>query len=219
MRSDKKYNRGKKDYQRRPSFRQPRKSFLIVVEGQTEELYLKKFKIDFRSKLIDIHIVNPGCTDPMNLVNRAMELKKQREREAKREFVVPYDREDGVWVVYDLEAPNHIRRTQSPVAKQRADANNIRIATSDPAFEYWYILHFEQTTKSFDDAVKTEEHLITHWPDYRKATTPPQDIYDKTDDAIKNAQWARNHLRTSGDDAKTDVDILVLLLRENSQNH
>jgi len=211
----KKHGRNGKDYQRRSPSRKPQKSFLLVVEGETEELYFKKYKDDARSNLIDIHIDNPGGTDPGTLVNRAMELKQRMEREAKRsEFVVQYEE---VWVVYDLEDPHHIRREQSDRVKQRADTkeNNIQFAISDPSFEYWYILHFERTTKSFNDANEIEKYLKQLWNGYKKATPPPRHVYEKTSTAIENAKWVRKELAKSNSIApKTDVDFLVVKLIE-----
>ena len=211
----------KQRYERRPAFRHPKKSFLIVVEGKTEEEYFKKYKNDSRSNLIDVIVDNPPCTDPVNLVNRAMELKRQKDSDAKKsEFVVPYD-ERGVWVVYDLEKMHDARRTLSIVVQEKVKNNKIELAVSDPAFELWYILHFKKTTKSFNDADETEKYLKAIlkkekiWPDYQKATTPPQEIYDRTNTAITNAKWVRNQLNTTGDTApKTDVDLLVEELRD-----
>ena len=212
---DRKKHRGNgSDYQRRSASRRPRKSFLIVVEGETEELYFKKYADDSRSRLIDIFVDNPPCTDPINLVKRAMELKQQKERDAKRsEISVPYDE---IWIVYDLERVHDERRKLSNDAGQMAKSKKIQIARSDPAFEYWYILHFKQTTKSFNDAAETERYLKRFWPDYRKATTPRKNIYEKTQAAIGNAQWVREQLEKSRSKApKTDVDILVEELIEN----
>ena len=214
--SRKKYQR----YERRKAFRSPQKSFLIVVEGQTEEAYFRKYVNDSKSKLIDLVVDNPPCTDPINLVNRAMEVKRQKEREAKKsEFVAPYD-EKAVWVVYDLENAHDVRRKLSNDAQGKVKKNQIQLAISDPTFEYWYILHFERTTKSFNDADDTEKYLKNIlkkkkiWPDYKKAATPPQTIYDVIDTAIANAQWVREHLKESNSTAPmTDVDLLVTELR------
>ena len=50
--------------------------------------------------------------------------------------------------------------------------------------------------------------------DYKKGAAPPQDIYERTDVAISNAQWVRERLEEIGDTAPmTDVDLLVEALR------
>ena len=113
-------------YARHQAVRSPQKSFLIVVEGDTEEKYFKEYKNQTRSGLIEIVIDNPPCTDPITLVNKAVKLKKQKEREAKNsEFVVPYDE---IWVVYDLEKAHDDRRRQSKEARGKITKDKIQFA-------------------------------------------------------------------------------------------
>lgn len=211
-------SKGKRDYRReygrRPPSREPQKSILIVVEGETEKLYFLEYRNAFRLPLIDVelHVENPDCTDPINLVARAIKLKNQRKRDVKNgNALVEYDE---VWTVYDLEGVHDPRRKQSTDAKKIADENNIRIAVSDPSFEFWYILHFEKTTKSFNDADEVRRYLKKHIPGYKKATQPSSEIIAKTETAIENAKWVRKQLETSQSTApKTDVDLLVVSMQ------
>ena len=204
----------KRSLGRRPASREPRKSILIVVEGHTEELYFKKYKNDFHLRLIDIepHVENPPCTDPISLVSAAKELMKRRKQDAGKSYAfVDYDE---VWVVYDLEKVHDERRPQSNQAKQQTQKEKIQFAISDPSFEFWYILHFEKTTKSFNNADEVERHLKRHFPNYKKATPPSQEIIDRTDIAIENAKWVREQLERSQSTAPiTNVDQLVISMR------
>jgi len=64
---------------------------------------------------------------------------------------------DSVWVVADGDVnynnPDPITAKDSLLSKARkmADAKGIQIALSNPCFEFWYLLHFQYTTKFFKD--------------------------------------------------------------------
>jgi hypothetical protein len=184
---------------------------LVVTEGKTEKEYfeeLKKWK-----KLHGLIVIeNPNCTDPNSLYEVAKKRKEEEQEKSKISYMsLPYDE---VWIVYDLEEPNSMRRNQSKQVEDRVRySNKIHIAKSDPSFEFWYVLHFERTTKSFTGASEVEQYLKKHWKNYRKGITPTQNILDKTDTAIRNANWVREQLESSqSNDPVTDVDKLVTVI-------
>jgi hypothetical protein len=185
---------------------------LIVTEGQTEEEYFKALRNWKRLHGL-IVVIKPNCTDPVSLYNVAKELKEQEQEKSKTgNITLPYDE---VWIVYDLEKPNSERREQSKKVEEKVKSpNKIYVAKSDPSFEFWYILHFEKTTKSFTGADEAEQHLKKHhWKDYRKAITPTQNILDKTDTAVENAIWVRKQLESSNStEPVTDIDKLVAVI-------
>jgi hypothetical protein len=74
---------------------------------------------------------------PKTLVERASELKKIAEREARRQKD-DFLKYDEVWCVFDVDAHPNLAD-----ALQQARANSILLAVSNPCFELWLLLHFQ----------------------------------------------------------------------------
>ena len=161
------------DYRRKKSSNESSRGnkFLIVTEGaKTEPNYFEKFREFLGLKSIDVKIVHPEGTDPKTLVHAAINLKSKNEKEAKRQQeringVVKYDE---VWVVFDLEKTHDERRRLAREARDQAKAQNIQVAYSDPSFEYWLLLHLNDTTAPLKDSDEAVKRLKKHWPEYEK---------------------------------------------------
>jgi hypothetical protein len=163
---------------------------------------------------LEVVIHHPNCTDPKNLIKAAMALRDQRRREAKQGTAVPFDE---VWVVFDLEGNNPVRKKQAQAA--RSSKGPILLAESDPSFEYWYLLHEEYTTKQFRDVDDLINSLQTYClKEYRKNECPID--LAKTPRAAKNAQKVREyHKNNGGNYPFTDVDLVVRALNESTRPH
>jgi len=114
---------GKAQYKRRVNRFEPRIRFLIVCEGKkTEPNYFKKFPIPPDS-VVEVEGIGAN-TD--RLVREAIRLKSM-------------NKYHQVWVVFDRDSftPEHFNN-----AINLAEANNIKVAYSNEAFELWYCLHF-----------------------------------------------------------------------------
>lgn len=109
---------------RKKNFKQTRKSFLIVCEGEkTEPNYFEKFRVP--KKVFDVVGIGANTT---SLIRKAIKLRNNSN--------TTYDE---VWCVFD--------RDSFPVqnfnnALSLATKNNIKVAYSNEAFEIWYLLHF-----------------------------------------------------------------------------
>lgn len=83
---------------------------------------------------VDVEI-DPAQGVPLTLVQRAVERSRD-------------DEVDECWCVFDVEWPlNHPHLDQ---AIRLADEHGIRLAVSNPCFELWLILHFEDQTAFLD---------------------------------------------------------------------
>ena len=135
---------------RTPGVQPTGKTFLIVTEGEkTEPLYFAAIKKRLRLNTAEGKIVSPAGTDPMTLVDEAIKRAQERSRLAKKsDEIVPYD---DVWVVFDLESAHDVRREQAKVAKTIGLKRGNKFAPSDPAFEFWLLLHETYTTRPFAD--------------------------------------------------------------------
>lgn len=122
---------------RRTPNRRPRSRLLIVCEGKvTEPKYFKAFRHEHRNQLVEVEVLPDGGV-PKTLVEHAVDKKKSAERTARR-FADPYLKYDEVWCVFDVdEHPN------LPEAKQQAMDNGLDLAISNPCFELWILLHFQ----------------------------------------------------------------------------
>jgi hypothetical protein len=195
------------------------RSFLVVTEGEkTEPNYFEALRERLRLRTVDVEIVHPKGTDPITLTQRAMELRDQRKKEAKKGNVIEYDE---VWVVFDLEKAHDIRRDQATRAIQMKKAGEIHFARSDPSFEYWLILHFEYTTSPLADSDEAEARLRRHWPEYEKCCSPRTEVLDRLPFAVKNAERCRVYQKDAGGDGNpsTDIDLLARSLNAATRPH
>lgn len=124
---------------RRQPFRDLKPTVLIFCEGEkTERQYFEKFAHQHRNSLIRVEVVKKTGV-PLPLVKNAIEYKKENETQAKREKD-PNIAYDSVWCVFDVD--NHPRVAE---AKKLANDNKIQVAISNPCFELWLVLHFQES--------------------------------------------------------------------------
>jgi len=195
------------------------KTILIVTEGEkTEPNYLNALRKRFQLAATSIEIIHPDGTDPVTLTNRAIELRDQRKKQVRSGAVaVAYDE---IWVVFDLEKTHDERRKQDIRARSMPKAKGIRFAVSDPAFEYWLLLHEEFTWATFTDCDAVTARLKKHWPDYKKDSTPSSDFLEKVPVAVKNAGRVRtDNEKSDRTNPATNVDLLVCSMNEATRPH
>lgn len=121
-RSNSSFNNRSKSYKsRRIDQVTPRKTILVVCQGeQTEPNYFKKFG----SEWLTVRIEKVG-KDTISVINKAKKLKKEFEE---------------IWVVFDKD---DFDDSTFDNAIQSARSSKIKVAYSNECFEVWYILHFE----------------------------------------------------------------------------
>jgi hypothetical protein len=121
---------------RRPAYREQLLRILVVCEGQVSEpRYLIEMKRVHKNRLISVKVVGEGGA-PINAVDQAIRLKQQATEKARRSGD-SYDLYDEIWCVLDVDDHESLQR-----AKERARANGILLAISNPCFELWLLLHF-----------------------------------------------------------------------------
>jgi hypothetical protein len=189
-----------------------RKRVLILCEGESEKIYLNGLKSDYfnRNSLsgVKIEILSPD-SNPMGLVEEA------RRRIKKERSAYPYD---SVWIVFDKDTHSSI-----PEAFDIARRNNppINIAFSNICFEYWVLLHFEQTNRAFQSC----DALVSYFKqrryiDYQKTKNNYLLLKPSLETALRNAIWLRERNQFDIDsgihpmnlNAYTDFDRLSVFL-------
>ncbi len=148
--------------------------FLIVCEGtKTEPNYFKSFKKDVRSYVCEADIEGKG-ESTIKLVTSCIKIREQKEKVGKK-----YDR---VWVVFDRDS---FEPVQFNNAITMAEANGIRAAWSNEAFELWYLLHFDKLENGMsrkDYKAKLEEKINARIAEIRKKKKKkPNFKYKKND--------------------------------------
>ncbi|SEW25597.1 RloB family protein [Luteibacter sp. 329MFSha] len=118
-------------------------SVLIVCEGKkTEPNYLKELKNDLRMSTADVTIVGEG-RDPSAVVEQAINMSEDSSADYDYIFCV-FDRD--MHARYS-EACN--RCAQKQLSKEDDTPVQLVAITSNPSFEYWLLLHLNQTTKPY----------------------------------------------------------------------
>jgi len=186
------------DFKRRREFKTPASILTIVCEGKkTEPIYFDDIRKQFRLSTLRLSII-PDQGAPISIVNRAIKEKKKASKD------------DDIWCVFDVEVI-HENPTFTK-AVNLAKSNNINLAISNPAFEIWFLLHFEKTNRPFCNADEIIEYLKNYLPEYDKSKSVFNELESKTSEAISNVCSIRNN---SVDDwnnfpnPSTGVDILV----------
>lgn len=151
-----------------------RNTLLIVCEGtKTECSYFEAMRRDYRLSNVDVVVTGVGGA-PITVVETAIT------RKAKADV-----RFDEVWCVFDTEVPQNPSLQR---ALDKARAKKLSLAVSNPSFEFWYLLHFAFTTRSFHDADEVIQELQRHISGYTKATACYFLLADKMDTAIEHAK-------------------------------
>ena len=115
--------RSQPNLERKEAFLNIKPTILILCEGKnTEPSYFNHFRLT-SAKVVPVGL----GFNTISLVNRAIELSQ-------------HSKYEQVWCVFDKDdfAEDHFNNSI-----QRAVANNLNVAYSNQAFEYWLILHFD----------------------------------------------------------------------------
>ena len=143
----KRYERTEKS--RPTNTRNKRVYFLIVCEGEkTEPKYFKAIENELPQGTIELEIAGTG-RNTIGLVNYTIEQRNK----ANRKY-------DQVWAVFDKD---DFPDANFNSAIFKAEANGIKCAWTNEAFELWFMLHFQyvDTGMSRDEYKKFIERELT----------------------------------------------------------
>jgi hypothetical protein len=182
----KRQGRSQDSLRRYPGSRMPRARILIVCEGEeTEPNYFRAFRRHLRLTSVEVEVEGKHCgSAPISVVEFAIRRKDQRAIEARQsDYLAEYDE---VWCVIDVENPSH--NTSFDKAIRRASSSGLRLAVSNPAFEFWYLLHYEDTSRAFASGNEVKRALALHVPDYTESKDMFAELYELTDTAIERSE-------------------------------
>lgn len=177
------------DLRRRKPFADPRPRILVCCEDEvTEASYLNSLKAELRIRLVQVEGVPGG--NPQTLVDHAVQRKQKAERDARREKDdnLKYD---DVWCVFDVDLHEHI-----PEAEQKANANQIMLAVSNPCFDLWLLLHF-QDQRAHIKRDRAQSVCRDHMPGYDKEV-PFELLFPRYQSAVQRAAELDHWQETRG---------------------
>ncbi len=171
---------------RRSQGRKVKKTWLIVCEGrETERNYFDGLKREASvSKLFAIRVVRGKGKSRTEIVSHAIDRKKTQR-----------DTPDKVICVMDTESLQSPQaRDDLAAARRMAEANDIVLYLSNPAFEVWFLAHFARTSRAFNDCDAVIVELKKKWkaefgqPYGKSDDNVYRRLEPKTQQAINNAR-------------------------------
>ncbi|MEW1551185.1 RloB family protein [Streptomyces tsukubensis] len=152
--------------------REIKKRLLVVCGGKkTEKDYFEALRDHFRSSSITIR-VKTDSRSPLYVVRTAADLY----RRSPDDF-------DECWAVFDVDRFEDVQESVTTAAR-----NGIRLAISNPCFEYWLLLHFCDHAAHLRDYKAVKERISSHLPAYDKAGLRITDYTDGVRDAVDRAR-------------------------------
>lgn len=197
-----------RDYRRKPPSREPRFRILVVCEGAvTERGYLKAFQHKVKSRRVHVELPDePGV--PLTVVKTAIRRSQEADLDAQRAKDDNL-RFDAVWGVVDVDQHPDLAQ-----AIELARSSGIALAISNPCFELWALLHFEEQHAHIERHVAASR-LRRHCKDYEKAL-PCDDLLPNYATAVERAKQLSEealHHEEPGRNPTTDVYLLTELIR------
>lgn len=164
------HERSLRDLGRRGAFRAPRKSVLVVCEGEkTETIYFKAMKVDKSLGLSSVYVEVRGkeCqSDPLAVVEFAAVRFRERKQEAMLSpSKVPFEE---VFCVVDDDPDSNLGQALDLGSRLKSRGMPIHIIVSSPCFDFWFLLHHRFTTKPYRSYGELEPDLKKAMPGYQK---------------------------------------------------
>jgi len=151
--------RTNQSFARKPGQKAPRACVLIVCEGsKTEPGYFRSLCRKLRLHSAEVKICGEECGNaPVSVVDFALEEQRRRKRDVKQGVaLLAYE---SVWCVMDVEQRG--KNPTLPDALQRARDRKFNTVLSNPCFEFWILLHFEDSARPYVNCAEVITALQT----------------------------------------------------------
>ena len=169
----------RRKFQRPLGERRYRKLFVIAVEGvKTEPQYFAIFN-DQQSVIRVNCLKGRHDSSPPQVLKRMGDYLRQEESRSS----------DEAWLVVAKDKWTDGQLTQLHAWAQKRD--NYGLALSNPKFEYWLLLHFEDGT-DIASSRDCSDHLKRYLPGYDKGIDAGKITRQEIDDAIRRARQRDN---------------------------
>ena len=186
------------------------KTILIVVEGQTEQIYFSEMNVYERNKGISVTTRKASHSDIGHIINSAISENSSGVY-------------DSIWCVFDRDTVQRDNlETKLPQLIKKATQKGIKIADSNPAFEIWFLAHYQKPQLYYSSQDALIDELKKHIDGYVKDCRwlERKNIYsllkDKQEQAIINCSILEQDTLAHGDKcSRCRVHDLVQFLLSN----
>ena len=172
---------------RRGEKRQTQQAFAVVVDGETEYWYLQMLKRN-----------EPNI--PFNIKPQILQ-KKNIDQQYKLVIELSEEEYDKVFWIVDLdvllkeerEKNNSTSSLQQFLSYWRklSNQNKVVVIVNNPCLEYWFLLHYKNTSKVFTACADAEKQVSQHLKGYEKTkkffTKSNNDIYKQLKPYLQTA--------------------------------
>jgi hypothetical protein len=168
-------HKGRRKFQRPLGVRRYRKMFVLATEGtKTEPLYFIMFNND--DTVVHVkHLMGNKQNSPMHVLKRMHDYLKDNHLKDGDEAWLIVDRdlwpEDQLMQLHDWSQTN----------------SRYGLAVSNPKFEYWLLLHFEDG-KGIVNSKQCTKRLERHLPHFEKGHVEVDKLQSGINDATKRAR-------------------------------
>ena len=199
-------------------------AILVVTEGRnTEPAYFEWVRKKFAAPTVELVPHGAGRGDPTALAKEALRLRDER-REQLRNHQLSITKTgdfDEIWIVFDTDVLTPKKRSEGIAF---AESQGIKIAYSEPCFEFWLLLHATYTTAQMAECKDVIPFLAKHlgWKKYSREGKKASEVSvmmepvvqkEIIQQAVKHAQQVRqNHIEGNTPfpaNPSTDVDLLM----------
>jgi len=194
-----------------------KETYAAVIDGNCEAWYLQMLRRNERSIPVNIE---PKIPQKKSLADQLLLVKDLSVDYAKVFWIIDFDgiqKETKETKKGDKPALQWFREFQADLKKT---TNNVITIINNPCIEFWFLLHFEDTSKYFDTCAKAEARLKKYLKDYAKTqkyfTKENNDIYTKLSPllgtAIANAQKLPKFDSNNMSNSVTEMHLLFKIL-------
>lgn len=164
-------------------------AFAVVVDGETEVWYLQMLKRNERDIRVSIKPEIPNKKSVEEQYNLVCDL-------LSKEFTKVFWLIDLDIVISETKAApkekkSPLKTFEEYIANLAKNFSNVVVVVNNPCLEFWFLLHFEKTSKYFDTCSGAETQLKKHLKNYEKTqkffTKQNDDIYLKLKPNLNNA--------------------------------
>lgn len=193
---------------RKTNTKKPNKTVLLVVEGETEEMYFRDIKAKGRFIGVTVKPIKAKHSDAKAIINEG--IKNVSKSKGSQVY-------SSVWCVFDGDTiVNGTEKFQQDVIKlqQKAKENGVKLARSTPSFEVWFLLHYAIPQRYYPSQDKVIDALKEYVPSYTKETrwkdrlSFHDELREKLNNAIGNAEkLAKKYIADTADMKITRCDV------------
>src|SRR5699024_5788324 len=175
---------------RRTKRKQKRPNYAVIVDGETEVWYLNMLKRNERQIRVNIKPEIPNKKSLKEQYKSVLNLAESGNYK-KVFWLVDYDT-----IIKETRETAKASRSPEEVFNQytnslNKDFENVVVIVNNPCLEFWFLLHFENTSRFFNDCTSVSRRLSTHLSDYEKTrryfTKQNDDIYLKLQPYLSSA--------------------------------